>query len=235
MIFVPVYAVSVVVPLVVAVSVTLNAVPAVLVPATASATLSVGGAGRRRRDRAALARDPVRAEPRLAPCTSTWSTRVRPVSLQVTVGALTVQTVAVVGAVRRTTYWLGAGLAPPGAAQVIWIEVLLVAVAATEVGSAEGGAGRGAAAAAAGAPRGRRPTVAPNATNGTSDRARANALHDDISDGRRRRTPISARPATSAPTPTSVVVQESAPVNAKPPSPRRRRPGCDAERGHRWR
>ena len=59
---------------------------------------------------------------------------VRPVSLQVVLGALTVQTIAVEGDVRRTVYWPGVG--PDGGAdQEIWTVVLLVAPAPTDVGT----------------------------------------------------------------------------------------------------
>ena len=94
-------------PFVVAVRVTLNAVPAVFEPATARATLSVGGAD-------VVADAALVADVQLVPSID-WIVYeyvvdpVSPVSLQVTVGAPTVQTVAVVGAVRFTMYWVGAG------------------------------------------------------------------------------------------------------------------------------
>ena len=77
----------------------------------------------------------------------------RPVSLQVTVGALTVQTVAVVGAVRFTTYWLGAG-PPAGCGPRDLDRGAAGRGGGGGRGGAEAGAGGGAAAAAAGHPRG---------------------------------------------------------------------------------
>ena len=55
--------------------------------------------------------------------------------MQVVVGGATVQTVAVDGAVRFTTYWAGVTLPPPGADQLTWMLEKPSALAVTEVGT----------------------------------------------------------------------------------------------------
>jgi hypothetical protein len=119
-------------PLVVAVSVTVNAVPAVRVPA-AGATVNDGGAGV-----VAWTAD-VGPELQLLPTrASTVYVYVveafRPLSWHVNVLPPTVHTVAVDGAVRCTTYCVGATLGAPGAAQLMLTVDQLVALAPVAVG-----------------------------------------------------------------------------------------------------